>query len=280
MRHAGGSLDRTFGRRGAAAAVLALATLLLVCSTACSSSGGATAGPRSSAGGTALRGTLTVAAAASLAEVFGELKDRFEARHHGARVLLDLGSSGALAAQVERGAPADVFASANAQVMEQVRQAGAVEGSPTTFARNSLELVVRPGNPLHVRSLRDLARAPVVALCATGAPCGASAARALDEAGVALPVSHVTRGQDVAATLRQVTAGDADAAVVYVTDARTVGDRGEAVPIAAAQNLVTDYRIAVLSGSAHVALARAWIAFVRGPVGRAVLRDAGFQLPD
>ncbi len=116
------------------------------------------------------------------------------------------------------GAPADVFASANAQAMEQVQRAGAVEGSPTTFARNTLELVVRPGNPLGIRSLRDLTRVPVVALCATGAPCGASAARALDAAHVTLPVSHVTRGQDVKATLRQVTAGDADAAIVYVTD--------------------------------------------------------------
>ncbi len=280
MQHAGGAPDQTIGRRGAAAAVLALATLVLVCSTACKSSGGATEGPRPSTGGTALDGTLTVAAAASLAGVFGGLKDRFEARHPGTRVLLDLGSSGALAAQIEHGAPADVFASANAQVMEQARQAGVVGGSPTTFARNTLELVVRPGNPLGIRSLRDLTRVPVVALCATGAPCGEAAARALDEAGVALPVSHVTRGQDVKATLRQVTAGDADAAVVYVTDARTVGSDGEAVPIPAKQNVVTDYRIAALSGSTHGALARAWIAFVRGPDGRAALRDAGFLAPD
>ena len=280
MQHAGSALDQVIGRRGAAAAVLALATLVLVCASGCESSGGAADAPRPSTGGSALHGTLTVAAAASLAEVFGDLKDRFEARHADARVLLDLGSSGALAAQIGSGAPADVFASANAQAMEQVRRAGAVEGAPTTFARNTLELVVRPGNPLHVRSLHDLTRAPVVALCATGAPCGASAARALDEAGVALPVSHVTRGQDVKATLRQVTVGDADVAIVYVTDARTVGDRGEAVPIPATQNVVTDYRIAALSGSTHATLARAWIAFVQGPAGRAALRDAGFLLPD
>lgn len=189
------------------------------------------------------------------------------------------GSSGILEDQLAHGAPADVFASADARVMAEARRAGTVDGEPTVFARNTLELVVRPGNPLGVRSLEDLERADVVALCARRAPCGASAEQVLATAGVDLPTSKVTRGQDVKATLRQVTAGDADAAIVYVTDARTVGSRATAVPIPAAQDVVTSYPMAVVHTTSHRALARAWITFVAGPVGQRELRDAGFRPP-
>ena len=226
-----------------------------------------------------LRGTLTVSAAASLTGVFGELGRRFDDRHPGVEVAFNFGSSGVLETQLEQGAPADVFASADAAVMEQARHAGVIDGTPSVFAHNTLELVVRPGNPLGIRSLAELPRAHVVAMCATSAPCGASAAKVVERAGIKLPTSSVTRGQDVKATLEQVTVGDADAAIVYVTDARTVGDKGQAVKIPAAQNLVTDYPVGVVRGSKHVAVAKAWIAFVEGPVGRAVLHVAGFEVP-
>lgn len=247
-----------------------------VASTACASSGRAVAPSLQSD----LHGTLTVAAAASLTGVFGALKPRFEAAHPGVRVAFDFGSSGVLETQIAQGAPADVFASADAEVMDEARRAGSIDGKPTVFARNTLELVVRPGNPLGIRALADLSRAQVVALCAVRAPCGASAAMVLERAGVDLPTSKISRGQDVKATLQQVTVGDADAALVYVTDARTVGTKAQAVPIPAAQDFVTDYPIAVVKGTAHGSLARTWITFVDGPVGRAVLRAAGFAPPN
>jgi molybdate transport system substrate-binding protein len=244
----------------------------LACNACGSASRAAEAPPRRDD----LHGTLTVAAAASLSGVFTTLGERFEAAHPGVRVLFDFGSSGVLETQIAHGAPADVFASADAAVMEEARRAGVIEGPIAVFARNTLELVVRPGNPLRIRSLADLRRASVGALCAERAPCGAAAQEVLARAGVELATSKVSRGQDVKATVRQVTFGDADAAIVYVTDARTAGTHGEAVPIPAAQNLVTDDPIAVVAGSSHAPLARAWIAHLRGPVGRSVLHAAGF----
>ena len=261
--------------RSAVAAVAMIVGVALVL-TACGSSV-RTASSGSERKASRLHGTLTVAAAASLTGVFGELGRSFEDRHPGAHVAFAFGSSGVLETQIAQGAPADVFASADAAVMEQAERAGVVDGAPTVFARNALELVVQPGNPLGIRTLADLRRAKVVAMCATRAPCGASAAKILDRVGVELPSSMVTRGQDVKATLAQVTVGDADAAIVYVTDARTVGAKGKAVKIPAAQDLITDYPIAVVKGSKHLALAEAWIAFVEGPVGQASLHAAGFQ---
>ena len=138
-----------------------------------------------------LHGTLTVAAAASLSGVFGTLGERFEAEHPGVRVLFNFGSSGVLETQIDQGAPADVFASADAAVMDEARHDGVIDGRPTAFARNTLELVVRPGNPLRIWSLPDLNRAHVVALCAERAPCGASAATVLERAGVDLATSKI-----------------------------------------------------------------------------------------
>ena len=224
-------------------------------------------------------GTLTVAAAASLTGVFTGLGKQFQDKYPDTKVEFNFGSSGVLMTQITNGAPADVFASADSAVMGQAQKVGVLAGTPQTFARNTLEMVVRPGNPLGIKTLADLERANVVALCATNAPCGASAAKVLARAGVELKTSQVTRGQDVKATLRQVTVGDADAAIVYVTDARTIGSMGQAVPIPAAQNLITDYPIAMVKGVRNPALAVAWIPFVLGPNGQAALRAAGFKVP-
>lgn len=222
--------------------------------------------------------SLLVNAAASLTEVFGTLGKQFEAAHPGTTISFNFGSSAILEEQIAHGAPADVFASADVEIMDRARKADLV-GPPQVFASNTLELVVRKGNPLHIASLDDLTKADVVALCAAKAPCGAKAAEALDRAGVVLDERRVTRGQDVKATLRQVTAGDADAAIVYVTDARTVSGTATAVPIPPKQNVSTDYPIAVVSSSGKSDLARKWIAFVRGPVGQRALQAAGFSGP-
>ena len=103
-------------------------------------------------------------------------------------------------------------------------------GKPVTFARNSLEIVVKPGNPLGIHSLADLTKAKVVSICVSSAPCGATAEQALQNADVTLPASKVTLGADVDATFAAVTTGDADAAIVYVTNAKTVGDQGVGRP--------------------------------------------------
>lgn len=223
-----------------------------------------------------LAGSIVVSAASSLTGAFGQLATRFHALHPSTTVAFNFASSGALAQQIVQGAPADVFASASPSDMATVVQAGDLAGVPVTFARNSLAIVVKPGNPLHIEGLTDLAKAPVVSLCVTTAPCGATARVALTRAGVTLATSQVTLGQNVDVTLAAVTTGDADAGIVYVTNARAVGSEGTAVAIPAAQNVTTSYPIGVVRTSKDLRLARAWEAFVLGPVGQRVLRQDGF----
>ncbi len=248
---------------------------LTLVAAACSSDHGG-AGPTDQH---ALQGSITVAAAASLHGVFTELGADFTRSHPATHVEFSFGSSGVLEAQLAQGAPADVFASADAEVMAHARRDDLLATAPVVFARNRLEMVTKPHNPGDIQSLDDLRRADVVALCALEAPCGAKAAEALRRAGVHLATAHITRAQDVKATLRQVTFGDAEAAIVYVTDARTVGDRATAVTIAPRHNVETDYPMAVVRGTHHEALARAWIDYVLGRAGARVLRRAGFAAP-
>ena len=169
--------------------LVALLGAVSLVGTACSSS--STSAPTATA--PSLTGSITVSAASSLSKVFPALATQFEAAHPGTSVMFNFGSSGTLASQIDLGAPADVFASAAPTPMITVQAAGGLAGSPTTFARNSLEIVVKPGNPVGIHGLADLRRAHVVALCVLTAPCGATAAEALTRAAVGLSPTAVTR---------------------------------------------------------------------------------------
>ena len=147
------------------------------------------------------------------------------------------------------------------------------------FARNSLEIVVKPGNPLGIHSLADLTKANVVAICVASAPCGSTAEQALKNAHVTIPTSKVTLGQDVDTTLSEVTTGDAEAAIVYVTNAKSVGAQGEGVPVPSSLNVTTSYPIAVVKSTKNKPLAQAWIAFVLSPTAQNVLHQASFLPP-
>jgi molybdate transport system substrate-binding protein len=267
--------SRRAASTGLVAVAVALALALAVATLGCSSS--SVSSPTNEP--PPLSGTITVSAASSLTTVFTTLATTFEGAHHGTAVTFNFGSSGALATQIVQGASADVFASAARAPMAKVQAADELAGAATIFARNRLEIVVKPGNPLGIHGLNDLAKAHVVALCVATAPCGSTAAEALARANLTLPVSAVTRGQDVDATLSQVTTGDADAAVVYATNAVSVGTTGTGVPIPPTQNVTTSYPIAVLRSSTDISLARAWVAYVLGPVGTAALRRADFLPP-
>jgi len=260
-------------RRCAVVAVAAVAVATAACSTSTST---ATTASTTSA---RLSGSITVSAASSLTGTFTQLATGFRVLHPGTSVTFNFGSSGALATQIVSGAPADVFASASPSDMTTVQAAHLVSGAPVTFARNRLEIVVKPGNPLGIHSLADLTKASVVAVCVSTAPCGATADEALAKAGVTLATSKVSRGTDVDATLAQVTTGDADAAIVYVTNAATVGTQGVAVSIPPSQNVDTSYPVAVLTTTTDRALASAWVAYVLGPVGRVTLLRAHFLPP-
>ncbi|MER3390639.1 MAG: molybdate ABC transporter substrate-binding protein [Microcella sp.] len=228
--------------------------------------------PRSS-----LSGTLTIFAAASLTETFGELEARLEARHPQLDVVVVLAGSATLVQQLIAGAPADVLASADETTMQLAVDAGAVE-APNAFARNPLALAVPAGNPGRVDGLDDLERADlVVALCASEVPCGRAADALLADLGVAASVD--TRESDVRAVLTKVQLGEVDVGIVYGTDVRVAGEDVETIDVDAvsAQRFAPTYHIAIAEGTARRAAAEAWLALVLGDEGRSVLDSAGFD---
>jgi molybdate transport system substrate-binding protein len=226
-----------------------------------------------------LSGTITVSAAASLTEAFTKMGTDFRKRHPDATVTFNFGSSGALAQQIQGGAPADVFASADGANMQKVVNGDEVTAEPTVFASNLLTIVVKPGNPKKVRSLADLAELDVVSLCGAAVPCGKYADQVLTGAGVTIDAAKVTRGADVKATLAAVTTGDADAAVVYVTDAKAAAASVDTVPIPTWQNVYAVYPTAPLAASSSQELGRAWIEYTVSPAGQRTLQSFGFLPP-
>lgn len=220
---------------------------------------------------------LTVAIAASLEPAFTEIAAAFESSHPGVTVSLEPGSSSALAARIADGAPFAVLAGADRSAVEAL--GGARSGPVRVFAVNRLALAVPPGNPQRIRTVADLLRLRVVALCDEAAPCGRYAADLLAGAGVTIPESRVSRAPDAAATLRAVTRGDADAAVVYATDARSAGAAATSVAIPRDRNETVRYGIAPLSAAPDPVLARAFVEAVTAPDGRIVLARYGFDLP-
>ena len=220
--------------------------------------------------------TLTVLAAASLTETFTELAEEFEAEHPGVRVRLAFDSSATLAQQALEGAPADVLATADARTMELASDA--VSGDPRTFASNSLVLVAPADGRAGVDGFDDVAsgRAAYVA-CVETAPCGALWSALAEEQQVeAEPVSLEV---DVKAVLARVVADEADAGVVYATDAVSAGEDVVTFPIPGADALTTTYPIAVLEQAREPGLAQEFVELVLSAVGRDVLDAAGFSLP-
>jgi molybdate transport system substrate-binding protein len=253
-----------------------VAVLLLVAGCGSSSAPRSTTTP-AAGGASAVTGTVTVFAAASLTESFTTLAGKFEAAHPGVHVKLNFGASSALALQITQGAPADVFASASAKNMTQVVDAKAAS-DPKTFARNVMEIAVPPANPARVTGVADLARSGVkVALCQSQVPCGATAAKVFDKAGVT--VKPVTLEPDVKAALTKVQTDEVDAAVVYVTDVRAAGAKVRGIEIPDAQNASTDYPIAVLAKAGNPTGGQAFADFVLSATGRDVLAAAGFAAP-
>ena len=254
--------------------VTAVLAPIALAATACGSSSGSAS--TTTTAKAKLSGSITVSAASSLTGAFRQMGKQFESAYPGTTIAFNFGSSGTLATQIQQGAPADVFASAATQNMETVQHAGDIAGTPVIFARNSLEIVMKPGNPLGIHSLADVTKASVVAVCVKTAPCGATADQALTKSHVTIAASKVTLSQDVDSALAEVTTGDADAAIVYVTNAKSVGARGVGVPIPASQNVTTSYPIAVVKTTKNRALSQAWIASVLSPTGQKVLRQASF----
>ncbi len=224
------------------------------------------------------RDELRVSAAASLADAFGEIEAAFEAGRSDLDVQLNLAGSSALREQILGGAPVDVFASANLANMEQVAAAGALAGEPRIFARNRLRIAVPAGNPAGVTGLSDFARPELlIGLCAMPVPCGDFARQALAKAGV--QPSLDTEEPDVRALLTKIEVGELDAGITYVTDLTAAEGRADGIEIPDSQNVVADYPIAVLAGAPNAEAAAAFVDFVTGPAGAAILESWGFETP-
>jgi molybdate transport system substrate-binding protein len=181
--------------------------------------------------------------------------------------------------QIQGGAPADVFASADGINMQKLVSGGQVKAEPTVFAANELTIVVKPGNPEHVKSLADLADLGTVSLCADAVPCGKYAQQVLSQAGVTISSDKVTKGADVKATLNAVSTGDADAAIVYTTDAEAAGTDVQTVRIPAWLNVYAIYPIAPVATSANRDLANAWVKYTVSAAGQRTLQSHGFLPP-
>jgi molybdate transport system substrate-binding protein len=266
-------------RHKAWAVSAALVTLIALPVSACSSSknSSTSGGATSSSSTSALSGTITVLAAASLTEAFTTIGKQFEAAHPGTKVKFSFAASSALAQQINSGAPADVFASAAPKNMDQVTSKGNAQ-SPRNFVSNSMEIAVPPSNPANVTSLQDLAKSSVkVALCQPQVPCGATAQEVFKNAGIT--VKPVTLEPDVKSTLAKVELNAVDAGVVYVTDVMAAGSKVKPVPIAANVNASTEYPIATLTHAPNPTGAQAFVAYVVSPDGMSVLKAQGFAAP-
>ena len=222
-------------------------------------------------------GTVTVLAASSLTDAFEELGSSFEETHPEVTVEFSFAASSELAAQIQQSAPADVFASADEENMQRVVDSGDVTRRPAVFARNRLEIAVEEGNPEDISGLGDLDRSGlVVILCAEQVPCGKFADEALANAGVS--VTPASRAENVKAALSPVALGEADAAIVYVTDVRA-SDAVEGVVIPDDVNVVARYPIAQLAEAGNADAATAFIEYVRSDRGQRELRTFGFLEP-
>jgi len=227
-------------------------------------------------------GRVVVLAAASLREAFTAIAADFERAHPGVEVATSFAGTQELRSQLQQGAKADVIAAADARQLEPLRAAGLV-GEGAVFARNELVIVVPPG-PSKVSDLATLTGAERLVLGSPASPIGGYTAQVLERADAQLDAGFraavearvVSYELNVRQVLAKVELGEADAAIVYRSDATAAGARLRQLPIPPALNVQASYPIAVLRQAPHARLAAEFVALVRGPTGQAELARAGF----
>lgn len=220
------------------------------------------------------RAVVTVFAAASLSDVFGEMEMAIEEANPGIDVRLSFAGSSALREQILDGAPADVFASANEGVMRDLVGAGAAQ-SPVVFASNRLVIATPAGNPARVGGLPDFENdSPLFGACSPEVPCGSAAEHAFIAAGV--NPSLDTEEPDVRRLLAKIVDGELDAGLVYATDAVAAGSSVDRIELPAGISTSTSYPIAVLTDSSVSAEAAIVVDFVLSEQGRSLLVEHGF----
>jgi molybdate transport system substrate-binding protein len=222
-----------------------------------------------------LSGNISVFAAASLTASFNALGTAFQAANPGVTVKFNYAGTPTLVTQIEQGAPADIFASADTANMDKMTADGFTAGASLVFAHNSLEIVVAPGNPRGITGLADLAK-PGVLYISEGptVPAGKYSLQALKSAGVTVtPKSLET---SVTALIGKIELGEADAGIVYTTDVSAAGSKVAGVPIPAANNVIATYPIVVVKGTTNAAAAYAFMGYVVSVTGQTALASFGF----
>lgn len=231
------------------------------------------------------RERLEVYAASSLTEAFTELEAAFEERHRHVDVALTFAGSQVLRVQIEQGARADVFASANPEHLEALAAQGLV-GPGSLFAHNALVVIVPVANPAGIHSLADLVAAERLVIGTANVPVGQYTREMLRRAGAAYGATFegavlarvVSEETNVRLTRAKVELGEADAAVVYATDAAGT-DRLRVVPMPPELDVRADYLVGVVEGSGRADLAQRFVDLLLSREGRAVLARHGFGLP-
>jgi molybdate transport system substrate-binding protein len=220
------------------------------------------------AGTQATRPRLTVFAAASLTDVFPQI-DRHER--------YSFGGSNMLAAQIQQGLPADVFASANVGLPWQLHRQGLVT-RPVVFTANRLVVVLAHGNPLHIQSVGGLEKPGLrIVMAAAGVPVGDYTRKVLKRLGLSdLVDKAVSQETDVREVLSKVVLGEADAGFVYATDAKTVTGKVSLLGIPKSAQPQVLYAAAAVKSSSHLQAAKAWIKRLLGKPAQKKLRAAGF----
>lgn len=233
---------------------------------------------------------LTVFAAASLTDAFTALGQRFEQEHPGTVVKFNFAGSQALATQMEQGAAADVFASADQRWMQYAEQHKLLGGAAQVFARNRLVVVTPKANPGYVDRLQDLARSHLkLVLAAAQVPVGNYSREALKrlstapgfsaDYGARVLANLVSEEENVKGVVAKVQLGEADAGIVYATDVtRAIRSQFRVIEIPDASNPIAEYPIAITAGP-NPALGGAFVAAVLSSKGQAILAERGFLPP-
>lgn len=262
------------------------AAVCLVCLTGlfgCTSS----ASEGDDGGGEGGGGTLTVLAASSLTDAFGELAKTFEEQNPGVEVRQSFESSSTLLTQIQQGAPADVFASASEEEMDTAVEEDLAGGEPEVFVKNREVVMVPKDNPAGIEGFRDVAKPGVkLVLAEEGVPAADYALEILGKADEEYGAGFekdvlsnvVSREADVRASVNRVVVGDADATFGYASDyTPDIRDRVEVVPIPPDLNIVATYPVAALKDAKEPDLARKWVDLVTGEEGQRVLKKWGFE---
>jgi molybdate transport system substrate-binding protein len=233
-------------------------------------------------------GRVTVFAASSLTDVFKQLAIAFEQATPNVTVQFNFASSSALEAQIEQGAPADVFASADAVTMDRAAAKSLVDGTPAVFAKNRPVIVVPADNRAGIATAKDLSRPGTrIVLAAFDVPIGNYARQIVDKLAAdpaygpgykdAVLKNVVSNESNVRAVLAKIELGEADAGVVYQTDARVSGAKVKTVAIPDSANVVAMYPIAVVQTARNKDAATAFVQFMTGTEAQAALKAAGFE---